>query len=216
MKAPFPWHTTPRGKHRKYQRGEAGAEHNQCPPHSRAGSGVSAFLVGCKHAGWAPNLASEQVNPAFEQDLHIPRTQNKPSPPWADREGAWFPNFKVSEGENSLFQANHQQGVQHSFIFFPFLLLFARQMIPITTLSNKAEFSRAQLSTRFSGTQWEKEHHSQTAKKLLWGPKEVTAEGSRCFRELLSFSLGLFSTVLKANISQEWKHGFQVSRCKEK
>lgn len=72
------------------------------PPHSRAGSGVSTFLVRCKHADWAPKLPSKQVNPAFEQDLHIPRTQNKPTPPWADRKGAWFPNFEISEGENSL------------------------------------------------------------------------------------------------------------------
>lgn len=77
-----------------------------CPPHSRAGSGVSAFLLRCKHAGWAPKLASKQVNPAFEQDLHIPRTQNKPTPPRADGKGAWLPNFEISEGENSLFQSS--------------------------------------------------------------------------------------------------------------
>lgn len=80
------------------------------PPHSRAGSGVSAFLARCKHPGWAPKLPSKQVNPAFEQDLHIPRTQNKPTPPWADRKGAWLPNFEISEGENSLFHAIISEG----------------------------------------------------------------------------------------------------------
>lgn len=32
-------------------------------------SGVSAFLMGCKHAGWGPNPVSKQVNPALEQNL---------------------------------------------------------------------------------------------------------------------------------------------------
>lgn len=41
--------------------------------------------------------------------------------------------------------------------------------------------------------------------------QEVTAEGNRFSRELLSLSLALFSTAVKANISQEWKHRFQVS-----
>lgn len=41
-------------------------------------SGVSAFLMRCKHPGWGPNLVSKQVNPAFEQNLLTLRTQNKP------------------------------------------------------------------------------------------------------------------------------------------
>lgn len=41
-------------------------------------SGVSAFLMGCKHAGWEPNRVSKHVIPAFEQNLLTLRTQKKP------------------------------------------------------------------------------------------------------------------------------------------
>lgn len=41
-------------------------------------SGVSAFLMRCKHSGWGPNLVSKEVKLAFEQNLLMLRTQNKP------------------------------------------------------------------------------------------------------------------------------------------
>lgn len=187
-----------------------------CPPHSRAGSGVSAFLVKCKHTGWAPELPSKQVNPAFEQDLHIPRTQNKPTPPWADRKEAWLPNFEISEGENSLFHtitSNRCSIPLFSSLFscylqgrwFPSPLKAIKQNLLVHSYHHAPQ----ELSRKRNIT-------PKLQKAFSGEPQEVTAEGSRCFRELLSLSLGLFSTALKANISQEWKHGFQVFRCKEK
>lgn len=187
-----------------------------CPPHSRAGSGVSAFLVRCKHAGWAPKLASRQVNPAFEQDLHIPRTQNKPTPPQGDRKGAWCPNFKISEGENSLFQTIISKGCSIPLFSSLFFCCLQDRWFPSPLQAIKQNFLVHSYHHIPQGHSRKRNITPKLQKSLSGEPQEVTAEGSRHFRELLSLSLGLFSTALKANISQEWKHGFQESRCKEK
>lgn len=84
---PFPGRQPKTNPQKKHQRDEAGAEYNKCPLHisvfqarlllKELNSGASAFLMGHKHAGWGPNLAPKQVNPAFEQKLLMLRAQNK-------------------------------------------------------------------------------------------------------------------------------------------
>lgn len=64
-------------------------------------------------------------------------------------------------------------------------------MIPITTPSNKAEFSSAQLSPHSSGTQQEEEHHSQIAKKPLWGATGGESRGEQTFQRALELVPGL-------------------------
>lgn len=161
-----------------------------CPPHSRAGSGVSAFLVRCKHAGWAPKLASKQVNPAFEQDLHIPRTENKPTPPQADRKGAWLPSFEISEGENSLFHTIISKGCSIPLFSSLFSCYLQGRWFP-SPLKVIKQNLLAQLSPRSSGTQEEEEHHSQTAKNLLWGTTGGDSRGAKMFQRAPELVRGL-------------------------
>lgn len=183
-----------------------------CPPHSRAGSGVSAFLVKCKHTGWAPELPSKQVNPAFEQDLHIPRTQNKPTPPWADRKEAWLPNFEISEGENSLFHtitSNRCSIPLFSSLFscylqgrwFPSPLKAIKQNLLVHSYHHAPQ----ELSRKRNIT-------PKLQKAFSGEPQEVTAEGSRCFRELLSLSWACFPLLSRQTLA---KSGSTGSKCSD-
>lgn len=126
-------------------------------------------------AGFAHTTNSKQTNPSLGT-----QGRSLASPFWDFR------------GCKQPFPNNQQQGAQHSFIFFHFLLLFARQMIPITTLSNKAGFSTATVITTFLRDSLGRGTSLPNCKtNLLWGATGGDSRGELMFQRAPELVPGL-------------------------